>query len=206
MQDNKEMKEDIAEEAPTKRHKQRKSKPEDGGGQKQLKKSERRRKSQAEKLLKEENVEIDAKLEARRRRRKKKKSDESEIKQNESFSDQILARAISELGNDEQENDQNEGIPSSLDCNNLPQSTRVKKVFTEKVGGGFVVSNEGHKKKAIRLPSVNPALKEEELKAKEKVTPLDLGLRTQRCFRALGVFSHGFLAGLAAWHLVMVGN
>jgi len=204
---DKEIKENVAEEAPTKHQKRRKSKSEDEQGRKKPKRSGRRRKSQAENLLNVENKEIDAKLEERCKRRRKKKSHENETKQSESFSDPILARVISELGNDKQENDQDEGIPSTLDANNLPQSTRVQKVYTEKVGGGFVASNEGHKKKAIKVSSVSPTLKEEEeLKAKEKVSPLDLGLRMQRCFRALGVFSHGFLAGLAAWHLVTVSN
>merc|ERR1739848_158736 len=35
-------------------------------------------------------------------------------------------------------------------------------------------------------------------------TPLGLGLASQRGFRAICVFSHGLLAGLAAWQVFMV--
>ncbi len=36
------------------------------------------------------------------------------------------------------------------------------------------------------------------------MTPLDLGLQSQRVFRSIGIFCHGFLAGLAFWQLLMV--
>ena len=39
---------------------------------------------------------------------------------------------------------------------------------------------------------------------KASMTPLDLGLEGQKVFHAVGVFCHGFLAGLAFWHLVIV--
>ncbi len=55
---------------------------------------------------------------------------------------------------------------------------------------------------------MNPALKELEdrLLSAEKPgsTPMDIGLEAQRGFRSLGVFCHGFLAGLAFWHVVTV--
>ena len=35
-------------------------------------------------------------------------------------------------------------------------------------------------------------------------TPLDLSLDSQRIFRSVGIFCHGFLAGLAFWQLIMV--
>ena len=36
------------------------------------------------------------------------------------------------------------------------------------------------------------------------MTPVALALSAQRGFRSFGVFSHGFLAGLAFWQLIMV--
>ena len=36
------------------------------------------------------------------------------------------------------------------------------------------------------------------------MTPVALALAAQRGFRSFGVFSHGFLAGLAFWQLIMV--
>ena len=45
---------------------------------------------------------------------------------------------------------------------------------------------------------VDPAM------VKATMTPLDLGLECQKAFHAVGVFCHGFLAGLAFWHLVIV--
>ena len=39
---------------------------------------------------------------------------------------------------------------------------------------------------------------------KPRQTPLEFALDTQRAFRSIGVFCHGFLAGLAFWQLVMV--
>ena len=36
------------------------------------------------------------------------------------------------------------------------------------------------------------------------LTPLEFGLESQKVFRSIGIFSHGFLAGMAFWHLMMV--
>ena len=36
------------------------------------------------------------------------------------------------------------------------------------------------------------------------MTPVALALTAQKGFRSFGVFSHGFLAGLAFWQLIMV--
>ena len=36
------------------------------------------------------------------------------------------------------------------------------------------------------------------------MTPVALALAAQKGFRSFGVFSHGFLAGLAFWQLIMV--
>jgi len=36
------------------------------------------------------------------------------------------------------------------------------------------------------------------------MTPLDLGLESQKVFRSIGIFSHGFLAGLAFWQIILV--
>jgi hypothetical protein len=41
---------------------------------------------------------------------------------------------------------------------------------------------------------------------KASMTPLDLGLESQKIFRSIGIFCHGFLAGLAFWQLIMVKN
>ncbi len=55
--------------------------------------------------------------------------------------------------------------------------------------------------------SVNPALKEDDQELlKLQQTPLELGLESQKIFRSVGVFCHGFLAGLASWQLFMVSS
>ena len=38
------------------------------------------------------------------------------------------------------------------------------------------------------------------------MTPVALALAAQKGFRSFGIFSHGFLAGLAFWQLVMVSE
>ena len=38
------------------------------------------------------------------------------------------------------------------------------------------------------------------------LTPLELGLESQKLFRSVGIFCHGFLAGMAFWNVVMVAT
>jgi hypothetical protein len=70
-------------------------------------------------------------------------------------------------------------------------------VFLEK-DGGFRTTTQ--RKLTTKLPGnqVQPDLQ------KATKTPLDLGLESQKVFRSIGIFCHGFLAGLAFWQLVMV--
>ena len=88
---------------------------------------------------------------------------------------------------------------------NLPPSTPVDRVFTEKQGGKF--KNTSRQK----LASINPSsLAAGYLDAagntlyKPRQTPIEWGMETQKLFRSLGIFSHGFLAGIAFWQVLTV--
>lgn len=79
----------------------------------------------------------------------------------------------------------------------FPPSQLSGKVFLEK-DGGFRSTTQ--RKLTSNLPGnqIEPDL------LKPSKTPLDLSLDFQRIFRSVGVFCHGFLAGLAFWQLLMV--
>ena len=79
----------------------------------------------------------------------------------------------------------------------FPPSQLSGKVFLEK-DGGFRSTTQ--RKLTSKLPGnqIEPDLQ------KPSKTPLDLSLDFQRIFRSIGIFCHGFLAGLAFWQLIMV--
>ena len=79
-------------------------------------------------------------------------------------------------------------------------SEPVNQIYREKVPGRF--SKTSQKK----ISSINKFANNqvEPQSTKPTMTPLDLGLECQKVFRAVGVFSHGFLAGMAFWQLLMV--
>ena len=74
----------------------------------------------------------------------------------------------------------------------LPASQPVARIYLERQAGFSKTS-------VTALTAVNNF---KSLASPEKqVSPLGLGLATQRVFRAICVFSHGLLAGLAAWQV-----
>lgn len=79
----------------------------------------------------------------------------------------------------------------------FPPSQLSGKVFLEK-DGGFRSTTQR------KLTSTLPGNQVEPDLLKPSKTPLDLSLDFQRIFRSIGVFCHGFLAGLAFWQLIMV--
>ena len=84
----------------------------------------------------------------------------------------------------------------------LPVSTHLNKIFTERQGGGFTKS--GKVNPLLLFQSLGAQGSGTDVISKPSLTPLDLGLDFQKAFRSLGIFCHGFLAGLAFWQLVMV--
>ena len=79
-------------------------------------------------------------------------------------------------------------------------SEPVNQIYREKVPGRF--SKTSQKKISTITKFSNNQV--EPQTTKPSMTPLDLGLECQKVFRAIGVFSHGFLAGMAFWQLLMV--
>ena len=79
----------------------------------------------------------------------------------------------------------------------FPPSQHSGKVFLEK-DSGFRTTTQ--RKLTSKLPGnqIQPDVQ------KPTKTPLDLSLDSQRIFRSVGIFCHGFLAGLAFWQLIMV--
>lgn len=79
----------------------------------------------------------------------------------------------------------------------FPPSQHSGKVFLEK-DGGFRSTTQ--RKLTPKLPGnqIQPDL------LKPSRTPLDLSMDSQRIFRSIGIFCHGFLAGLAFWQMMMV--
>jgi len=63
---------------------------------------------------------------------------------------------------------------------------------------GFSKTNYRKKTKISLASQIQPHL------SKPSMTPLDLGLESQKVFRSIGIFSHGFLAGLAFWQIILV--
>jgi len=78
----------------------------------------------------------------------------------------------------------------------FPVSQPVTKIYLEKQGGFSSASKK--KVSTISKTQVHPA------NLLPSQTPLDLGIQTQRVFRSLAVFCHGFLAGLAFWQVITV--
>ena len=81
----------------------------------------------------------------------------------------------------------------------FPASQPVKQIYLQD-GSGF--SKASHRK----LTKLSLATQIQPNTLKPSMTPLDLGLESQKVFRSIGVFCHGFLAGLAFWQLIMVSN
>ena len=79
-------------------------------------------------------------------------------------------------------------------------SEPVNQIYREKVPGRFSKTSQ---KKISTIAKFSSNQVEPQL-TKSSMTPLDLGLECQKVFRAIGVFSHGFLAGMAFWQLLMV--
>ena len=73
----------------------------------------------------------------------------------------------------------------------LPPSQPVAKIYTEKTGGFTKTRPEP--------PGAAPGHEEEV--TTHQMSPLELGLTTQRVWRAGATFCHGLLAGLAAWQV-----
>ena len=90
--------------------------------------------------------------------------------------------------------------PSPTLLPHFPPSQHSDKVFLEKDSG---FRSTSQRKLATNLTGnqiQNPDLQ------KPTKTPLDVSLESQRVFRSIGIFCHGFLAGLAFWQLIMVSN
>jgi len=88
--------------------------------------------------------------------------------------------------------------PSPTLLPHFPPSQHSDKVFLEKDSG---FRSTSQRKLATNLTGnqiQNPDLQ------KPTKTPLDVSLESQRVFRSIGIFCHGFLAGLAFWQLIMV--
>jgi hypothetical protein len=79
-------------------------------------------------------------------------------------------------------------------------SEPVNQIYREKVPGRFSKTSQ----KKISTIAKFSSNQVEPHSTKPSMTPLDLGLECQKVFRAIGVFSHGFLAGMAFWQLLMV--
>ena len=79
-------------------------------------------------------------------------------------------------------------------------SEPVSQIYREKVPGRFSKTTQ---KKISSISKFSNNQVEPQF-TKPTMTPLDLGLECQKVFRAIGVFSHGFLAGMAFWQLLMV--
>ena len=79
-------------------------------------------------------------------------------------------------------------------------SEPVSQIYREKVPGRFSKTTQ---KKISSISKFSNNQVEPQF-TKPTMTPLDLGLECQKVFRAVGVFSHGFLAGMAFWQLLMV--
>lgn len=90
-----------------------------------------------------------------------------------------------------------EFTPSPMLIPPFPPSQHSDKVFLEKDSG---FRSTSHKKLTTKFPGnqIQPDLQ------KPTKTPLDLALESQKVFRSIGIFCHGFLAGLAFWQLIMV--
>ena len=81
----------------------------------------------------------------------------------------------------------------------LPPSQPVAKIYTEKTGG-FTKTRP-----AVSDTAGGPGQgREEDVTSGHQMSPLQLGLTTQRVWRAGATFCHGLLAGLAAWQVSAV--
>ena len=76
----------------------------------------------------------------------------------------------------------------------LPPSQPVAKIYTEK-SGGFT------KTRPQEQPGSSQGRGEDGVSSGHQMSPLQLGLATQRVWRAGATFCHGLLAGLAAWQV-----
>ena len=85
--------------------------------------------------------------------------------------------------------------PYPLLPSNIPPSQPVAKIYLEKNGGGFA-------KTSVSTPVV--ASNQFPTSPTPQLSPLGLGLVTQRVFRSFATFCHGFLAGLAAWQVFTI--
>ena len=79
----------------------------------------------------------------------------------------------------------------------FPPSQHSDKVFLEK-DSGFRSTSQRKLTSSLAGNQIQPDLQ------KPTKTPLDVSLETQKVFRSIGIFCHGFLAGLAFWQLIMV--
>ena len=79
----------------------------------------------------------------------------------------------------------------------IPSSQPVAKIYLEK--------NGGFSKTSVSAPVINSQLDPADgLNTTVQMTPLELGLVTQKVFRSLATFCHGFLAGLASWQVFTI--
>ncbi|XP_059079909.1 transmembrane protein 237-like [Tigriopus californicus] len=151
-----------------------------------------------------ENEATNQQLKVRDQKRKEKRQRRKKIKTATSFQDPTMASVIRGLEDDlhsvDGENEPISRVPTPVTPSNFPASNLVGKVYQQR-GSGFTRTHPVKLGQSTATLATTSSAKG--LSATEQ-TPLDFGLDFQKMFRSIGVFSHGFLAGLGFWQLVTV--
>eukprot|EP00094_Tigriopus_californicus_P007260 TCALIF_06988-PA protein Name:"Protein of unknown function" AED:0.32 eAED:0.32 QI:22/1/0.5/1/1/1/2/0/225 len=174
-----------------------------------------------------ENEATNQQLKVRDQKRKEKRQRRKKIKTATSFQDPTMASVIrglevttfnqtnpdsmsngvtldsrfqDDLHSVDGENEPISRVPTPVTPSNFPASNLVGKVYQQR-GSGFTRTHPVKLGQSTATLATTSSAKG--LSATEQ-TPLDFGLDFQKMFRSIGVFSHGFLAGLGFWQLVTV--
>ena len=134
----------------------------------------------------------------REREGRKKLSESQSLLKEDFYSDPQLATTLQGLEDDMYsvcgEADTSVLSPYPL-IPSIPASQPVAKIYLERAGG---FSKTSVSAAVVSSSSSIPASRS------PQQSPLALGLSTQRTFRAISTFCHGFLAGLAAWQVFTI--
>ena len=173
--------------------------PEDGEEKKAKKK---KKKGQSGSVSSSEEGYVSEKKHKKRKEKKKLTGSQTHLLKEDFYSDRELATTLQGLEEDMYsvtgDGDTSTILspyPPSLLPGPLPPSQPVAKIYTEK-NGGF------SRTKASDPPlSASGPGKDDSVSSGHQMSPLELGLVTQRVWRAAATFCHGLLAGLAAWQV-----
>jgi len=169
-----------------------------------VKSRRKKKKKRAASLSSSEENDVEAedgeKKGRRRREGKKKISGSQSLLKEDFYSDPQLATTLQGLEDDMYSvcGDADTSVLSPYPLvPSIPASQPVAKIYLEKPGG---FSKTSVSAAVVSSSSSIP----QKSSGSTQLSPLALGLTTQKMFRALSTFCHGFLAGLAAWQVFTI--